>query len=150
MIKIFWGGGRGCDTFRIPSLLRTTFAFTQPCFKMFLEDPLMTSLPLPHFKHPSLLLPLPIHHPFPPHENFDQTLMSYFSENEDKNLQNGDVHLAQIADFGMRYLENHLGGLRSVKTFLISFFMLFHLSLTFLRPEFLFKCNYRITRLGSS
>ena len=35
-------------------------------------------------------------------------MTSYLSENEAKNLQNGDVHLAQIADFGMGYLENHL------------------------------------------
>ena len=35
-------------------------------------------------------------------------LLSNLSENEAKNLQNGGVHLAQIADFGMEYLENHL------------------------------------------
>ena len=35
-------------------------------------------------------------------------MTSYFSENEAKDLQNGDVHLPQIPDFGMRYLENHL------------------------------------------
>ena len=29
------------------------------------------------------------------------------SENEAENLQNGDVHLAQIPDFEMGYLENH-------------------------------------------
>ena len=33
---------------------------------------------------------------------------SYLSENEAKNLQNGDAHLAQIPDFEMGYLENHL------------------------------------------
>ena len=27
---------------------------------------------------------------------------------EAKNLQNGDIHLAQIPDFEMGYLENHL------------------------------------------
>ena len=32
--------------------------------------------------------------------------MSNSSENEAKNLQNGDVHLAQILEFG--YLENYL------------------------------------------
>ena len=31
----------------------------------------------------------------------------YLIENEAKNLQNGDVHLAQIADFRMEYLKNH-------------------------------------------
>ena len=34
---------------------------------------------------------------------------SYLRQNEAKNLQNSDVRLAQIADFGMEYLENHLG-----------------------------------------
>ena len=34
--------------------------------------------------------------------------MSYSSENKAKNLQNGNIHLAQIPDFEMRYLENHL------------------------------------------
>ena len=36
------------------------------------------------------------------------SVMSYLSENEAKNLQNGDVHVAQIPDFEMEYLENHL------------------------------------------
>ena len=35
-------------------------------------------------------------------------MTSYLSENEAKNLHNGDVHLVQIADFGMGYLENYL------------------------------------------
>ena len=35
-------------------------------------------------------------------------MMSYLSENETENLQNGDVHLARIPDFEMEYLENHL------------------------------------------
>ena len=35
-------------------------------------------------------------------------MTSYLSENEAKNLQNGDVLLAQIPDFDMGYLENHL------------------------------------------
>ena len=35
-------------------------------------------------------------------------MTSYLSENEAENLQNGDVHLAQIPDFEMEYLENHL------------------------------------------
>ena len=34
-------------------------------------------------------------------------MTSYLSENEAKHLQNG-VHVAQIADFGMGHLENHL------------------------------------------
>ena len=36
------------------------------------------------------------------------SVTSYLSENEAENLQNGDVHLAQIAEFGMGYLANHL------------------------------------------
>ena len=35
-------------------------------------------------------------------------MTSYLSENEARNLQNSDVHLAQIPDFKMLYLENHL------------------------------------------
>ena len=35
-------------------------------------------------------------------------MTSYLIENEAKNLQNGDVHLAQIAEFRMDYLKNHL------------------------------------------
>ena len=35
-------------------------------------------------------------------------MTSYLRENEAENLQNGDVHLAQIPDFGIGYLENHL------------------------------------------
>ena len=35
-------------------------------------------------------------------------MTSYLSENEAENLQNGDVHLAQIPDFEIEYLENHL------------------------------------------
>ena len=35
-------------------------------------------------------------------------MTSYLRENEAENLQNGDVHLAQILHFGMGYLENRL------------------------------------------
>ena len=35
-------------------------------------------------------------------------MTSYLSENEAKNLKNGDVHFAQIPDFEMGYLENRL------------------------------------------
>ena len=35
-------------------------------------------------------------------------MTSYLNENEAENLQNGDVHLAQIRDFEMGHLENHL------------------------------------------
>ena len=36
------------------------------------------------------------------------SVTSYLSETEAENLQNGAVHLAQIPDFEMEYLENHL------------------------------------------
>ena len=36
------------------------------------------------------------------------SVTSYLSENEAENLQNGDVHLAQIPDLEMEYLANHL------------------------------------------
>ena len=42
------------------------------------------------------------------------SVTSCLSENQATNLQNGDVHLAQIPDFEMGYLENHLAQLRSV------------------------------------
>ena len=35
-------------------------------------------------------------------------MTSYLNENETKNPQNGDVHLAQIPDFEIGYIENHL------------------------------------------
>ena len=35
-------------------------------------------------------------------------MTSYLRENEAENLQNGDVHLAQILDFEMGYPENRL------------------------------------------
>ena len=35
-------------------------------------------------------------------------MTSYLNESEAKNVQNGDIHLSQIADFGMGYLKNHL------------------------------------------
>ena len=36
------------------------------------------------------------------------SVTSYLSENEAENLQDDDVHLAQIPDFEVEYLENHL------------------------------------------
>ena len=36
------------------------------------------------------------------------SVTSYLYENEAENLQYGDVHFAQILDFGMGYLENTL------------------------------------------
>ena len=37
------------------------------------------------------------------------SVTSYLSENEAKNLQKSNIQLAQIPDFEMGYLENHLG-----------------------------------------
>ena len=56
----------------------------------------------------------------------------FISENEAKDIKNGYLHLAQIPDFGMGYLENcsaHWGQWWLV-LFLL-FFPLFHLSLTY-------------------
>ena len=36
------------------------------------------------------------------------SVTSYLIENGAENLQNGDVYLAQIPNFEMEYLENHL------------------------------------------
>ena len=52
------------------------------------------------------------------------SVMSYLSKNEAENLQNSDVHLAQIPEFEMENLENHLGALRSVIARCIAFFTL--------------------------
>ena len=35
-------------------------------------------------------------------------MTSYLSGNEAKNIENDDIHLAQIPDFEKGYLENHL------------------------------------------
>ena len=50
------------------------------------------------------------------------SVTSYLSENEAKNLQNGNVHLAQNPDFEMEYLENHL----HIEVSDGSFFRIFH------------------------
>ena len=59
------------------------------------------------------------------------SVTSYLIENEAENLQNGDVHLAQIPDFEMEYLENHLAHWGRWWLVFFTFFTLFHLSLTF-------------------
>ena len=58
---------------------------------------------------------------------------SYLRENEAKNLQNGDVHLVQIPDFGMGIgiSQETSGALKSVMAHLLAFFNLIHLSLTY-------------------
>ena len=50
------------------------------------------------------------------------SVTSYLSKNEAKNLQNGDVNLAQIPYFEMGYLENHL----RIEVSDGSFFLHFH------------------------
>ena len=63
-------------------------------------------------------------------------MTSCLSENEAENLQAGDIHLAQIPDFEMKYLENHLGiEVGDHSFFFFAFFTLFHLSSTFFQPE---------------
>ena len=52
----------------------------------------------------------------------------YLSENEAKNLQNGNVHLAQIPDFEMEYLENHSEHWGQWWLDFFAFFTLFYLS----------------------
>ena len=59
------------------------------------------------------------------------------SESEAENLQNGDVHLAQIPDFEMEYIENHLRIEVSDGSISFSFSTLFHLSVTFFDRSFL-------------
>ena len=75
MIKIFWVGGRGGDTFKTPSLpMNNSLPLPTPYFKMFLKRSLNDPHPPPpHFKHLSLLPPP---HPptLPPPKNFDHTL----------------------------------------------------------------------------
>ena len=61
--------------------------------------------------------------------------MSYLSKNEAENLQNGKVHLAQIPEFEMEYLENHLEALRLVIARCVAFFTL-SFKLNFFRPDF--------------
>ena len=56
-------------------------------------------------------------------------MTSYLIENEAENLQNGDVHLAQIPDFEIS--REPFGALRSVMARFFAFFTLFHLSSTF-------------------
>ena len=74
MIKIFrGGGGRGGHTFK-PLSIRKTFAFTHPCFKMFLErslnDPQPRTIPL---QASFTATPSP-HPPLLPPKNLDHTL----------------------------------------------------------------------------
>ena len=73
-------------------------------------------------------------------------MTSYLSENEAENLQNGAIHLAQIPDFEMDYLESQFGALRSV---MARFFCNSHaLSFepNFFRPEFPFQTKRKLKK----
>ena len=54
-------------------------------------------------------------------------MTSYLSENEAKNLQNGDVHVAQIPDFKMGAVSNSEKESMWVKTQLSSCVKVVHL-----------------------
>ena len=69
-------------------------------------------------------------------------MTSYLSENEAKNLQNGDVHPAQISRPCNGISRDPFVALRSVMTCFFSFFTLFHLSITFFRPEVSFEAYF--------
>ena len=76
------------------------------------------------------------------------SVTSYLSENEAKNLQNGDIHLAQIPDFEKGYLENHLAHWGQWWLIFFAFLTLFHLSLTFFSTGvFLAMEKHRMKRL---
>ena len=71
-------------------------------------------------------------------------MTSYLIENEAENLQNGDVHIAQIPDFEMEWNISRTIWPIEVgdgSFFFFAFFTFFHLSLTFFRPEVPFKLS---------
>ena len=49
------------------------------------------------------------------------SVTSYLNKNEAKNLQNGDVHPAQIPVFEMEYLERPFAALKSVMAHFFNF-----------------------------
>ena len=49
-------------------------------------------------------------------------MTSYLSENEAKNLQNGDVHLAQIPDFGIEVSEGLIFAIFQALSFELNLF----------------------------
>ena len=53
-----------------------------------------------------------------------------------ENLQNGDVHVAQIPDFEMEYLENHLAHSEVSDSLLFCIFHALSFELNCFRPEF--------------
>ena len=58
-------------------------------------------------------------------------MTSYISKNEANNLQNGDIHFAQIPGHWNGISREPVGALRSVTANFFSLFALFQLSLTY-------------------
>ena len=58
-------------------------------------------------------------------------MTSYLSENDGKNLQNGEAHLAQIVDCGSDNISRTIWNIEVSDDSFFAFFTLFHLSLTF-------------------
>ena len=56
-------------------------------------------------------------------------MTSYLRENEAENLQNGYIHLVQIPDCGMGYLENRLRSVMARGLFFIFHALSFELNL---------------------
>ena len=86
---------------------------TQPCKTMENESaisPLLSSNCLQNFKQIKQKTPeiLQLHFHFLIVLHDCVSDMSYLCQNEAESLQNRDVYLAQILDFGMGYPKNHL------------------------------------------
>ena len=69
----------------------------------------------------------------------------YLSENKAENLQNSDGHLAQIPDFEWD-LSRTVWHIEVSNGSFSSFFTLFHLRVTFFRPEFPLKLMTKTIR----
>ena len=65
-------------------------------------------------------------------------MTSYLSENGAENLQNGDVHLAQIPEFG-RNISRTIWRVEVSESSLFCIFHALSFELNFFRPEFPFK-----------
>ena len=71
------------------------------------------------------------------------SVTSYLSENEAKNLQNGDVHIAQIPDFEMEHLENQLA--HQGRWWLV----FLHFSHSFIWAKLFFDWRFPLTTIAS-
>ena len=65
-------------------------------------------------------------------------VLKYLSKNEAKNLQNGDIHLAQIPNFKMGYLKNHLAHWGQ-------WWLFFHFSRSFIWAKLFFWPEFPLT-----